>query len=183
MATEVCPWWYGYFIDNPLRRLIFAPERLFSSYVRPGMTVLDIGCGMGVNSLALARLVGPEGRVIAVDIQPRMLAAVRKRALRKGLGDRIECRLSTPESMGISGGIAFAVAFWMVHEAPDARALFAQVHSCLLPDGAFFVAEPSVHVTGKQFAGCVDIALESGLAVRARPKVPLSRAIVFERAA
>lgn len=182
MATEVCPWWRGYFIDNPLRRLIFAPERLFAPYVRPGMTVLDIGCGMGVNSLALARLVGAEGRVIAVDIQARMLASVRKRALRKGLADRIECRLSTPESIGISEGVSFAVAFWMVHETPDARSFFAQVRSCLLPDGALFMAEPSMHVTEKQFSRSVETALETGLAVRARPKVPLSRAAVFERA-
>jgi hypothetical protein len=36
---HVCPWWGGYFIDNPLRRLFHNPEKIVGPYVQPGMTV------------------------------------------------------------------------------------------------------------------------------------------------
>ena len=40
---HVCPWWGGYFIDNPLRRLFHNPEKIVGPYVQPGMTVMDVG--------------------------------------------------------------------------------------------------------------------------------------------
>jgi 2-polyprenyl-3-methyl-5-hydroxy-6-metoxy-1,4-benzoquinol methylase len=55
-------WWGGYFIDNRLRRLLHDPERLLGPYVTPGMTVLDVGCGMGWFSIPMAKLVGTQGR-------------------------------------------------------------------------------------------------------------------------
>ena len=66
---HVCPWWGGYFIDNWFRRWLHNPKRVLSSYVDPGMTALDFGCGMGIFSIAMARKVGDEGQVIAVDVQ------------------------------------------------------------------------------------------------------------------
>ena len=57
MSEHVCPWWGGYFIDNRLRRLLHNPERLLSPYVQQGMTVMDIGCGMGFFSIAMAAMV------------------------------------------------------------------------------------------------------------------------------
>ncbi len=50
--------------------------------VEPGMTVCDMGCGNGFYSLRLAKQVGPHGRILAVDIQPEMLAMLRDRAER-----------------------------------------------------------------------------------------------------
>ena len=61
----VCPWWAGYILASPLRRLIQDPRSLLAPYVHPGMTVLEPGPGMGFFTLELARLVGPAGRVIA----------------------------------------------------------------------------------------------------------------------
>ena len=40
---HVCPWWGGYFIDNPLRRLLHNPDKIVGPYVMPGMTVMDVG--------------------------------------------------------------------------------------------------------------------------------------------
>ena len=73
MSPHVCPWWGGYFIDNWFRRWLHSPERILAPYVKPGMSVLDFGCGMGIFSVAMARMVGDEGQVIAVDVQQQML--------------------------------------------------------------------------------------------------------------
>ena len=67
MAQRVCPHWVGCLLLNPLRRLIHNPDQILASYVTGGMTVLDIGPGMGFFTLPLARMVGPGGKVIGVD--------------------------------------------------------------------------------------------------------------------
>ena len=87
-AGNICPWWLCPTFDNPLRRLIQDPDRILAGLVQPGETALDIGCGMGYFSIPLARLVGPEGKVICVDLQEQMLAGVRRRAERAGVADR-----------------------------------------------------------------------------------------------
>ena len=92
MSHHVCPWWGGYFIDNWLRRRLHQPERILSPYVRCGMRVMDFGCGMGIFALALARLVGDDGQVIAVDLQQKMLDVVVNRAKRAGVAHRIRTR-------------------------------------------------------------------------------------------
>ena len=82
MGPHVCPWWGGYFIDNRLRRWLHNPEQILAPYVSPGMTAMDFGCGMGMFSIAMAKLVGDKGRVIAVDLQQKMLDVLQKRARR-----------------------------------------------------------------------------------------------------
>lgn len=53
--------------------------------VKKGMTICDMGCGNGFYSLALARMVGPEGKILAVDIQPEMLKLLEQRAAASNL--------------------------------------------------------------------------------------------------
>ena len=68
MAEEhVCPVWVGYLLASPVRKLIQNPKKLLSPYVEEGMTVLDAGCAMGFFSLPMARMVGPNGKVICGD--------------------------------------------------------------------------------------------------------------------
>ena len=120
MGEHVCPWWGGYFLDNRLRRLIHQPERILGPFLSPGMTVMDFGCGMGLFSIAAAKLVGATGTVIAVDLQPQMLNALRRRAEKAAVADRIQTHACPRDSVGINQPIDFALAFWSLHEAPDA---------------------------------------------------------------
>jgi ubiquinone/menaquinone biosynthesis C-methylase UbiE len=138
MAHRVCPWWIGYFLASPLRKLRQNPRAVLAPFVGEGMVVLEPGPGMGFFTLELARLVGRGGRVVAVDVQERMLSALRRRARRAGLLDRIETRAARGEALGIrdlDGRVDFALAFAMVHEVPDAARFFAEV-ACALKPGA-----------------------------------------------
>jgi len=84
MALRVCPWWIGYLLASPLRRRLGQdPVKILSPYVREGMTVLEPGPGMGFFTIPLARLVGPSGRVIAVDLQPKMIESLKRRAAKR----------------------------------------------------------------------------------------------------
>ena len=97
MAERVCPPWMGYLLINPLRKLLEKPNKLLGQFVEEGMTVLEPGSGMGYFTLPLARMVGPEGRVVAVEIQPKMLAVLERRAHKAGLSQRIELRQANEE--------------------------------------------------------------------------------------
>jgi ubiquinone/menaquinone biosynthesis C-methylase UbiE len=53
--------------------------------VKPGMTICDMGCGNGFHALKMARMTGPTGSVLAVDVQPEMLKLLRERTEKEGL--------------------------------------------------------------------------------------------------
>jgi len=176
---HVCPWWLAYTFDNPLRRFIHRPDAMFHGLVEEGMTVMDAGCGMGYFSIGLARIVGPRGRVIAVDLQPRMLDILRKRAEKAGVADRIRIHQSEASSLGIQAKTDFILAFWMVHETPDASSFFREIVSLLHPGGKLLIAEPRLHVSAERFQEILLAAGDAGLRIAARPRIALSRAAVL----
>ncbi len=184
MAERVCPWWMGYLLASPIRRWMQNPEELLVPYVREGMTVLEPGPGMGFFTLPMARLTGPAGRVIAVDIQAKMLDSLRRRAARAGLLPRIETRLAQPDSLGIGdlkGAVDFVLAFSMVHEMPSVERFFLESAAALKPGGLLLLAEPAGHVKPEKFQSELDAARAAGLEVAERPAIRRSLAAVLRK--
>jgi SAM-dependent methyltransferase len=165
MAEHVCPWWIGYFLVSPIRRWMQDPEELIRPYITPGMIVLEPGPGMGFFTLPLARRVG-SGRVVAVDIQPKMLNALRHRAEKAGLLQRIDTRVASRDSLGIDdlkGTVDFVLAVAVVHEMPSAEGFFSQSSAALRPGGRLLFAEPAGHVKPDFFARELEAARTTGL--------------------
>jgi len=185
MAERVCPWWLGYFLASPIRKFWSDdPVSLLAPFVRPGITVLEPGPGMGFFTLPMARMTAPGGRVIAVDIQPRMLSGLQRRAQKAGLSQRIETRLAHPGRLGIDdlrGAVDFVLAFAVVHELPSAEIFFAETGASLKPGALLFLAEPQGHVTQRTFQDELDAAQHAGLEVATRPTVRRSLAAVFRK--
>jgi len=177
---HVCPWWLCFTFDNPLRRLIHNPEAILGGFVRSGDTVLDVGPGMGYFTIPLAGLVGPSGRVIAADIQQKMLDALLRRARRGGVADRIQIHLSTPESIGIDQKVDFVLAFWIVHEIANQEFFFKQIRDVLKPSRGLLLAEPVIHVTRQMFLRTLGAAKKMGLTVKEKPRIGLSHSALLE---
>ncbi len=177
--TCVCPWQLTYLFDNLLRPLLHNPRKLFGQYVKPGMTVLDIGCGRGFASLGLARLVGEDGLVISADLQPEMLGMVKSRAARAGLSNQIKIHQCESRYIGVKEQLDFVLAFWMVHEVPDTRAFLKEILTLLKAEGRLFIAEPKIHTSRLDFEQTVKVAQELGFSVSEQPRVRFSRAIVL----
>ena len=175
----VCNWWIAYTFDNPLRRLIHKPQKVLGNYVQEGMTVMDLGCGMGHFSMGMAGLVGATGRVIAVDLQQKMLDVMARRARRAGLSDRILPHLCRADDIGIDEPVDFILAFWMVHEVPDQNRFFKQLKSLLTAEGKLLIAEPRMHVTAEDLNSTIDTAQSQGLHCIARPKISLSHSVLL----
>ena len=187
MGKRVCPWWLGYFLASPLRRLFSDdPHRLLAPYVRPGMKVLEPGPGMGYFTLELARLAGASGRVVAVEIQPKMLRRLKRRAQRAGLAERIQERLGTPTLMGlaeVAGQIDFTLAVAVVHEMPDPFAFFAEVAAASKPEAQVLFAEPTGHVQPAEFEAELAAAGRAGFVLLKRPAVRGCHAALLRKAA
>ncbi len=185
MSHRVCPWWLGYLLASPVRRLLQDPARILAPHVRDGMTVLEPGPGMGFFTLELARRVGPDGRVVAIDVQPRMLAGLRRRAARAGLSSRIEVRQARPDSLGLedlAGRVDLVLAFAVVHELPAAERFFAEVRPTLAPGGTVLVAEPAGHVKARDFEETLAAAAHAGFRREPGPAIARSLTAVLRAA-
>ena len=183
MAEHVCPWWIGYFLVSPIRRWLQDPEELIRPYITPGMIVLEPGPGMGFFTLPLATRVG-SGRVVAVDIQPKMLDALRRRAQKSGLLQRIEVRLAKSDSLGIDdlrGTVDFVLAVAVVHEMPSAERFFSQAAAALRPGGRLLFAEPAGHVKPEFFARELEAARTAGLIEENRLEVKRFHAVLLTK--
>jgi ubiquinone/menaquinone biosynthesis C-methylase UbiE len=146
------------------------------------MTVVDVGCAMGYFTLPLAGIVGPTGRVVAVDLQARMIRALERRARRAGLSTIIETRICTADSLGLydlAGRVDFALVFAVAHEIPDVGKLMDELGSLLSANGRVLLAEPSGHVSAEEFAASIAAARSAGLTVEAQPAIARSRAAVL----
>lgn len=184
MSHRVCPWWIGYLLACPLRRWIEAPEKILAPYVREGMLVLEPGPGMGFFTLELARRVGPSGRVVAVDIQPRMLNALKRRAKKAGLLERVDVRLAEPHTMGLTdlaGKVDFALVFAVVHEVPSAKSFFTEASKALKPGANLLLVEPAGHVKAADFEAELTVAAQAGFQLISRPTIRRSLVALLKK--
>jgi ubiquinone/menaquinone biosynthesis C-methylase UbiE len=181
-SHHVCPWWLAYTFDNSLRRMVHPADKTLAPYVRPGMSVADIGCGFGHFTMGLARLVGPQGRVLAVDLQQKMLDKTMARLRKAGLADRAETTPCRAERLGLSGPLDFILAANVVHETPDPAGFFAETAESLAPAGLLYVMEPSFHVPETQFQAELDLAADAGFEIAERPTLTGERCIMLQLA-
>jgi PelA/Pel-15E family pectate lyase len=115
---------------------------LQSLRVQAGDVVCDLGCGNGFYTLPLAEMVGPTGRVLAVDIQKQMLTLLRRRAEHKGLAERIVPILSTPTDPKLpEGGVDLVLLVDVYHELSHPEAVLLALRKSLKPGGRIVLAE------------------------------------------
>jgi len=185
MSEHVCPWWMGYLLANPIRGWMQKPEELLAPYLREGISVLEPGPGMGFFTIPMSRIVGPTGHIVAIDIQPQMLASLRRRAKKAGTLERIETRLTQAGSLGIAdleGTVDFVLAFAVVHELPSPESFFRDVAAAMKPGATLLFAEPAGHVNQEKFKAELKAAQAVGLEEIARPVIRRSIAAVLRRA-
>ena len=183
-AHRVCPLWMGFVLAFPLRKWVQNPRKILSPYIRPGMTMLDIGCAMGFFSIEMAEMGGGDGKVVCVDVQERMMAYLLRRASKAGLRNRIVPHTCAGRSLGLTGydnTVDFALAFYVVHEMPDPVAYLGDVYKMMSPGGRLFVSEPAGHVSEADFNKTETLLGDIGFRVFDRPRVFRSRTVVFEK--
>jgi ubiquinone/menaquinone biosynthesis C-methylase UbiE len=176
-----CPWWFLFTFDNPLRKLYQNPEGILSPYINRGDTVVDLGCGMGYFSIPAANLVGEHGKVIAVDLQLRMLEGLKHRADKGNLRERINLHQCSQNEIGYSGPADFVLAFWMLHEVHNSKEFLGQIWDMLRNQGRLLIVEPFIHVSGGKFQQTETETLQTGFLIEDRPKIGISRSLLVRK--
>ena len=181
---HTCPVWIGRLLVSPIRRLVENPLKILAPFVHSGATVIDVGSAMGFHSLDLARLVGPEGRVVCLDIQDEMLEGLMRRARRKGLDGIIEARLCSQDGLALDdleSAAELVTVFNVVHETAHPIRFLTECTDALRLGGHLLIVEPKGHVTVNEFSETVTTARSLGLVASNAPSVWRSHSALFAK--
>jgi ubiquinone/menaquinone biosynthesis C-methylase UbiE len=129
-------------LEREEREQLEQPEKVLDLLkIAPGSMIADIGAGIGYYSLRLAKRVGPQGRVLATDIQPEMLARLRVN-MKKANISNIEPILCTPTDAKLPvGQLDLALMVDVYHELANPEETMAQVRQALKSDGRLVLIE------------------------------------------
>jgi ubiquinone/menaquinone biosynthesis C-methylase UbiE len=129
-------------LDRADRQSEEDPERAIRElHLKPGMTVADIGAGTGYYSIRIAKLLSPNGKVLANDIQPEMLAHLRANAKKAGLNN-IETVLGAENDARLPrGSVDMAIMVDVYHELSQPQRMLDSIRVALKPGGQLVLLE------------------------------------------
>lgn len=138
-----CPSWLGWLVelDNPFLRSNRASAIISHLELRPGMKVLDFGCGPGRLTIPVARQIQLSGSVTAYDIQPAMLERVRAKSIREDLNNIDFVQGTSGEGKLGNNQYDRALLVTVFGEIPDKETLLNEIFNSLKPNGWLSVTE------------------------------------------
>jgi ubiquinone/menaquinone biosynthesis C-methylase UbiE len=147
--------------------------------------VLDFGCGPGFFTREFAKRTGDSGMVLAVDLQAEMLGILKEKLEPDGLMPRIRTHQCADDTINLppewNGRIDVAFAIFVVHEVPDSKQLFREIHALLKPGGHVFFAEPLFIVKADEFRNSLLLAQDVGFELVETTSLFIHRAAVLKK--
>ncbi len=112
--------------------------------LQPGERVVDVGCGAGIDSLIAARMVGPDGQVVGVDMTRAMLARAR-RAAEEGVASNVEFREGYMEALPVPDGWAdVVISNGVLNLTPDKLKALGEMARVLEPTGRVQIGDITI---------------------------------------
>lgn len=170
-------------LDSPLRlRYRNVSDALGLYGIEAGMQTLDLGCGTGLFTEELARMVGPTGAVHGVDIQSAMLEATRSRLLSAGLAERATLHLAGAYSLPLDdGSIDVAILIATLGEIPDRLHALLELQRVIRPGGRLAISEEMPHPAYMTAGSVRRFAAEAGFELVGKTGTPFCYHMVFTR--
>ena len=110
--------------------------------IQPGHTVLDLGCGAGLDLILAAQRVGPAGNVIGVDASEDMLRLAQANLERAGVLERVELRPGVIEALPVEDrAVDRVISNCVVNLSPEKPRVFREIHRVLKPGGSAVIAD------------------------------------------
>ncbi|MGA2974691.1 MAG: methyltransferase domain-containing protein [Spirochaetia bacterium] len=163
------PAFIGRLLDSDWRRMLQPPGVVIErSGIRPGMTVLELGCGSGAFTPFVARAIGNSGKLHALDIQPAMLSQL----TRKLSAPRFSDITNVLPVLGSAHELPFADGYFnlvylvtVFQEIPDKKRTLAEVKRVLRPGGILAITELLIDPDYPLRRTTVRLGVEAGFAV------------------
>jgi arsenite methyltransferase len=142
-------------LDYPAEELARVPESAAESFagvanpfslgaLETGEHVIDLGCGAGMDTLVAAQMVGPEGRVVGVDMTPEMLDKARGAAAEMGVAN-VEFVEGEIEALAVAdGSFDVVISNGVIDLIPDKDAVFSEIFRVLRPGGRIQLADVTI---------------------------------------
>ena len=141
-ARWPCPAWLVPLLENPYFDAVAGAATLLErAGVRPGMRVLDAGCGPGRVTVPAAVRVGGAGAVVALDIQPEMLARLRERLAAQRLTNVEVVQAGLGEGKLPESAFDVALLVTVLGEISDPPAALREIYRALRPGGVLSISE------------------------------------------
>jgi SAM-dependent methyltransferase len=138
--SQPCPYAFAKIVDNPGRRW-YMRDVLDHVGIRPGDRVLELGPGPGAFTIEAAQRTGPDGSLVVVDIQPKMIAAVGRRVEEAGLNN-VETHVASAYDLPLEGeSVDRAFLITVLPEVPDQQRALAEVRRVLKLGGILSITE------------------------------------------
>ena len=139
------PAFVGWFLDSDIRRRLQPPDKIIRrSGIKQGMTVLELGCGSGAFTTFVAKALGEQGKLYAVDIQPEMLKQLEQKLARPENHDLTNIKLIQASAYDLpfeENSLDLACLVTVLHEIPDRSRALREIKRALKPGGILAVTE------------------------------------------
>lgn len=170
-------------IDNPWRRkYIHPPEEMIHRHcLEPGMTVLEVGPGSGTYTLAAGRCVGPDGKVVTMDIEPRIIAKVRE-VIDMNSAYNIEAIVGNVYGLAYKDG-SFDAAYMItvIGEIPEPQKAFAEIYRLLRPGGTLAFSESLIDPDYPLVTNLEKMAYAAGFHLKQKTGNFFNYSVVFQK--
>jgi len=136
------PQWMANVIDNPFRRKIQPPDVTAIRHdIEPGMQVLEVGPGNGTYTLAAARRIGAQGKLVTIDIEPKMIDRVNRKIAAEN-ATNIEARVANVYKLPFDDhSFDLIYMITVINEIPDIPKALSEFHRVLKPSGKLVFSE------------------------------------------
>lgn len=129
-------------LDNEERRKRLPAETILQKFgVSKGNIIADIGCGIGYFTLPASMLVGPEGKVFAMDISNEMLKQTQEKANLAETGNIETMLISENNFLLREKSVDVALVFFVLHEAQSPEHFIAEIHRIIKPGGKLAILD------------------------------------------
>ena len=176
----VCPMKVAGLLDSKFRKLFHNPNKILKPFIKRNISALDIGCGPGVFSIEIAKLMEGTGKVISVDMQEGMLEIIKKKIDGKIYEKNIVLHKCTQNCINVKENIDFLLLFYVVHEVPSKEKLFNEILPLINKDGLIMIVEPGLIPT-KEYNWIINFVKEKGFEEYEKLKIMFSKGIVLKK--
>lgn len=134
---------HAHLADQEKREKLLPSKQILTNFnIELGQVIADLGCGYGHFAIRAANMVGPSGRIKAIDIEPERLDTLRQRASEQGVIDRIDTILAVGETIPLPDqSVQVALIANVLHELQEPQAYLKIVHRILQNPGQLWIVE------------------------------------------